>query len=321
MPIITAVIPTYTRQDLLFRAIDSLLHQSIGRRNIQIIVVDNASPTNIRQNVLRRYGWKVEAIRLDKNYFFCGAINRGASLAAGRYLAIVNDDCWVEPTWAEAAAELFDGSPDVGAIASLVMKDGESNTIDSAGDHLEVSGRATNLRWRQPLSSVNLAVSEVFSAAGSCAVYRRDIFETVGGLDEDFIAYFDDVDLGFRIRLLGYSVVLEPRCRAHHLGGATYKHRSRAAFLMERNMIWNLVKNMPSDLLRSHASRILAAQSTPAPLYDGNYPTAWAKGKLAALLDLDRILAKRKRIQQRRRVSSRSLESLLLAGAVNQCHL
>jgi GT2 family glycosyltransferase len=315
----SAVIPTYARYDLLTSCVDRLLDQTID--GMEIIVVDNASTTNIRDAVKLRYGTRVIAIRLARNYFFCGAVNRGADLATGEFLAVINDDCMVEHRWAEEVAGTFARHPEAAAVASLVLNSQNPNLIDSAGDHLDICGRPTNLFWNQAVSDVELAVTRVFSPAGSCAVYRRHLFDLAGRFDEEFLAYVDDIDLGFRLQLLDYATIFNPRCSALHMGGGTYKSRTFAAYLLERNMIWNITKNLPDELWQRHMRKILAAQAVPAPLSDGISMTGWIRGKAAGLSGIPRMLKKRRTIQEGRRISIASLEDLLLSREVGRCHL
>ncbi len=315
----SAVVPTYSRYDLLTICIDGLLAQTLD--DIEIIIVDNASTVNIYNAVKRRYGARVTVIRLDRNLFFCGAVNRGAALAKSEFLAVINDDCVVEPGWAEAAIETFSLYPKAASVASLVLNASDRDLINSAGDHLDISGRPTNLLWNRPLSKVSLAVTPVFSAAGSCAVYRRNLFDLAGRFDNDFVAYLDDIDLGFRLQLLGYTTIFNPHCKAFHVGGGTPKTRKFAAYLLERNMIWNLVKNLPSELWRRYRGRILAAQSIPAPLVDGLCITGWIQGKAAGVVGAPGMLKKRQQIQASRRISTADLEALLMQYDVSRCHL
>src|SRR5712691_1056213 len=84
MPRLSAVIPTYNRSDLLTECLDALLGQTAT--NVEVIVADNASPSNIQKIVNRRYGTRIKTVRLDRNYFFCGAANRGAEIATGDLL-------------------------------------------------------------------------------------------------------------------------------------------------------------------------------------------------------------------------------------------
>lgn len=161
----------------------------------------------------------------------------------------------------------------------------------------------------------------MFSAAGACAAYRREHLLLAGGFDERFVAYFDDVDLGFRLQLLGFRCVFNPACRAHHDGGATYKARHLALRLAERNMVWTVVKNLPSRVFLRHGARIVAAQSRPAPILDGSTVRAWAAGKAAAAAGMPAMLAERHRVQASRKASDAYIEELLASREIGVCHL
>lgn len=319
LPLLSVVIPTFARSDLLVSAIDSLLDQSMD--DIEVIVVDNASPTNISSMVHARFGKRVRSIRLASNLFYCGAANCGHSMSRGRFLAVVNDDCRVEPDWAEHVVETFERYPDIGSVATLVMREGNPGIVDSAGDHLDITGRAANLYWNRPVTEVPTTLTSVFSAAGSCAAYRRTAFEEAGGFDNDFIAYLDDVDLGFRLQLMGRMTMFNPLCRAHHIGGGTPKRRRSAIFLTERNMVWNIVKNMPEPVLYRHMLTIVLSNLRPAPIHGGGSVPAWIAGKRAALMGIRRCLRKRKLVQATRRVSANHIEALLTSRKVSSCHL
>lgn len=317
--LISAIIPTYARDDLLLICIDSLLKQTVP--DVEVIVVDNASPKNSSRIVKSHFGDRVKSIRLDRNLFYCGAANRGISESTGKYVAIINDDCRVEPDWAENAVHTFCHNTDVGSVASLVMREGESDIVDSAGDHLAVTGRAANLHWNSPKAAAPTQLTSVFSAAGSCAIYRRSALIETGGFDEDFVAYLDDVDLGFRLQLLGHKAMFNPLCVAHHVGGGTAKNRGYAIFLTERNMVWNLMKNMPCELLIRHMDDILLSQLRPAPIHGGISVRGWSYGKAAALRGMPKLASRRQEIQATRRVSLDYIESLLLSQTITSCHL
>ncbi len=151
-------------------------------------------------------------------------------MAGGAYIAVLNDDAWVDPDWAARIIETFKHDPDVGSVASLVLRPG-GQRVDSAGDHLDVTGRASNIGWGQYISEIPLEPVEVFSPAGSCAAYRRDALHLAGAFDEDFVAYLDDIDLGFRLQLLGFKCVFNPACRAQHIGGGNLQDAVQGALL------------------------------------------------------------------------------------------
>jgi len=318
MPELSILIPTYSQLNSLRRAIQSLVDQS---EVPEIVIVDNASPSRIGDAIGHEFGSRVKVVRLDKNYFYCGAVNRGAAHCAGRYLGVLNDDAWVDRDWVGRTLETFRLDASIGSVATLVRAAADTNLVDSAGDRLNICGHASNIGWGTPVSEVANTSIEVFSAAGSCAVYRRDAYMLAGGFDDDFVAYLDDIDLGFRLQLLGFRCLFNPLCTAFHEGGATYKPRLKAQYLTERNMYWNLVKNMPLSILRKHASSIVGAQSRPAPISGGSSIAAWSAGKAHAHIGLSKILRKRRRIQLERRVSDNYIEGILSSTSIGVCHL
>jgi GT2 family glycosyltransferase len=314
---VSVVIPTYSRFDLLVRCIKSLCAQDI---DVEIIVVDNNSPSRIDKKLLTHVEKEISILRLDRNFFYCGAVNRGAAMSASPYLAVLNDDAYVEPTWAGKCIEQMRSAPQVGAIASRVMNS-RSGLLDSAGDGLTISGLPFNRGWGEPFESKFQEPRFVFSAAGSCAFYERGAFDDAGGFDESFTAYLDDIDLGFRMQLRGRSCIYSPDCVAYHQGGATYKPRFRANFLMERNRIWNLAKNMPASVLRGNVPRIWYEAIAPAPLMGGRSVSAWAAGWSQAALGMPRVFGQRCTVQARRLVTDEYIGSILTDFSPEVCHL
>ena len=152
-------------------------------------------------------------------------------------------------------------------------------------------------------------------------MYRASALHLAGGFDEDFVAYLDDIDLGFRLQLLGFRCLFEPAARAHHVGGATPKNRTRALHLTERNMVTNILKNFPSAILRRFSGEIVSVHARPAKVHGGSSFLAWATGMLGASAQLGRTLAKRRAVQATRRVSDSYVAALLSSREISECHL
>ena len=315
---ITVAIPTSERVDLLDRAIESILNQTV--RDIDIVVVDNSRDADTR-NRLGRQVPAVRVIRTARSTFFAGAMNTALRDAATPFVAVLNDDAFLNPRWAEEALLTFARDDSVGSVATKVMNATRPDIIDSTGDQLDLAGRATNRGWGEVDRGQYSSESHVFSAAGSCAIYRRCAFVEAGGFDDAFVAYLEDVDLGFRLQLLGYRCVFNPACEAHHVGGATKKPRLYALWLTERNMVWNIVKNMPTSVIRRNLKLLARHQSKPAPVVGGASWRAWASGKAAAWVAPADLWAKRKRVQETRQVPDAHIESLLRVAEIRACHL
>lgn len=316
--LITAVIPTYSRIDLLCDALQSLADQSIG--GLRAVVVDNHSPYDVAGSLRSRFPW-VQVIRMSRNTFFAAAANRGAAEVTTPYMLVLNDDVTLDASWAESALAALESDDRIGSVASKLYRANARGLLSSAGDHMNVNGWAGNIGWNKPDDEAYNTVRDVFSASGACALYRASSFREVGGFDPDFVAYLEDVDLGFRLQLRGYRCLYTPRAIGKHVGGATDKRRLWALMLTERNMVWNVAKNMPSELLARHKSAILRAQVRPAPVVGGNDHRAWLLGKVNAIRGLPRILRARRNVQSNRRVSLDYIEQLLQSHALNECHL
>jgi GT2 family glycosyltransferase len=288
--------------------------------DIDVVVVDNDSAVDVTAAVRRRFP-EYRVIRSRRNLFFAGAANLGLGGARSPYVAVINDDTALHPKWAESVLATFARDPAIGSVASKVLATDACDRIDSAGDHLALDGRATNVGWNEPDGPRFDLEAEVFSPAGACAAYRSSSFFAAGGFDSDFVAYLEDIDLGFRLQLIGARCIYNPRARASHVGGATSKGRLYALRLAERNMVWNLLKNMPDAVVRSHGASIRAAQGKPAPMVGGSSWLGWSLGKAAAGRGARSMLKKRRRIQGSKTVSDRYVETLLSQRRVTLCHL
>jgi GT2 family glycosyltransferase len=204
-----------------------------------VIVVEDASPTSLAGEFAG-----VRFLRLPRRGGFCVAANAGIAAARGEIVELLNDDTEVTARWADAALACF-GDRRVVAVAPLVITPlfrlcgrgvgGEravnnppspASLIDSAGDGYDPGGFARKLRNGEP-ATADLRRGEVFGASGSSAFYRRAAVLHVGGFPEHFGAYFEDVDLAFRLRRADGVIVFEPAAQVLHHGGSSYGRPGR----------------------------------------------------------------------------------------------
>ncbi|MDQ0845647.1 GT2 family glycosyltransferase [Streptomyces sp. V1I6] len=317
---ISIVVPTSFRTDKVRKSVRSVLAQSMP--DLELIVVNNGQPPAIASATLGDItDPRLRIVTLRRNSFFCAPVNYGVSVSSAPYVATLNDDAWLAGDWAENVLSTFGRNPGAGSVASLIIQANDTTLIDSAGSHVDLWGRASNLLWGAPLASTPGSASPVFSVSSCCAAYRRASWDAAGGLDEDFTAYLEDVDLGFRMQLIGMTCLFDPGCRAYHYGSGTPTPSAYKAFLIERNHVWNIVKNFPSALLRRRALPILKAQSRPVVLQNGSSLGSFLSGKAAAAVLSRKMLRKRETIQRSRRISVSALEALLMPTAPPVCKL
>ena len=309
VPSISFIIPTYKQTALLRKCVSSVSVQTVS--NIEVIVVDNGSQLNISEVLEGLEEERLRIIRLRRNVFFCGAVNEGIRLAAGTYVCTLNDDAWIESDWAEQAIAALESDPMIGSIASLVLRAQDPTLIDSAGNHLDIACRATNLLHNEDISHAHITEQLVFGPSSACALYRMEALKHVGYLDESFVAYYEDVDLAFRLQLAGFKSVLAPQCRAYHVRAATQKADKRTAFLLERNRMLTILKNLPLSILANNLSDILLTTAATVPPIAPKERWTQLRALVSTVFLIPLMLSRRARIQRNSLVSSTYIEELL----------
>ena len=290
-PRLSVVIPAHNRADLLRLCLASVVRHAPPRA--EVLVVDDASPDGIVSDTAAAFGARV--LRLERRGGFCAAANAGLGAAVAPVVELLNDDTEVSPGWADAALAHFD-DPSVGAVAPLVLcgpppltlpsppSDGGEGRVrggprvDSAGDRYFAGGVAGKRGRGLPLGPEFLQGGDVFGASASSAFYRRDLVLRLGGFPERFGAYFEDVDLSFRLHWAGARVYYEPRSRVWHHGSASYG--PPGAELLERQsrneelVFW---RNLPT-------ARLLRALPLHAAVLAGKAWRRWREGNLLPFL-------------------------------------
>jgi len=310
MTSVSVVIPNYNGMDHLRVCLDSLARQTL--RPDQIIVVDDASVDGSAEMVRADY---TEAILLQMpcNGGFCKAANAGLKRASGDVFALLNNDTEAEPGWLAGLVEALETQPKVGFCASKMLFFDHRDLVNSAGLFMRTDGVGRDVGFGRPDGPAFNAMREVFGASAGAAAYKREMLDDVGLLDEDLIAYAEDLDLSFRAQLRGWRCLYVPSSVVYHRMGATYKLESHTkVYLSSRNMLNVVLKNMPTTLLRRYWHHVLAAQIYQM-LHFARRGRAWPaiKGKVDAVSQLRQILAKRRDIQRTRRTPDSQIEAIL----------
>lgn len=187
--------------------------------------------------------------KLESNLGFAVANNLGARLARGTWLALLNADAYPEADWLENLIAAAEDNPQFTFFSSRQIQADTPRLLDGAGDTYHASGLAWRQHYNRPVNEYGLYAEEVFGACAAAALYRRDDFLAVGGFDETFFSYFEDVDLSFRLRLMGGRCLYVPNAVVHHVGSAsTGKTSDFAYYHVHRNMVWTYFKDMPALL-------------------------------------------------------------------------
>lgn len=277
LPTVAVVIPTHNNLSLLLECLESVRALDWSRDRLQIIVVDNGS-TDRTQPVLQARYPHAQVVRLDTNTGFAPACNRGAREANADFVAFLNNDAVVDPGWLRAlfAALESGGEGTVCAASKILSRDGDEVEYDGAASNLFGAGRPHSV-WGWPdLPDQPTTGTPVLFASGGAMLIHRDTFLAVGGFDPRYFAYFEDVDLGWRLWILGYRVVYAHEAIVRHIGGVTGKRTGihRRYTLWECNALATVLKNyddrnmqkiMSAALLLEYKRALLAAGDSFQP--------------------------------------------------------
>ena len=229
-------------------------------------------------------------------------------------LALLNPDAFPEPGWLAALVDAAERFPEFGAFASQMRLDSTPDQLDGAGDSYHVSGRAWRNGHNAPAAAWPASEYEVFAPCAAAALYRRAAFEEIGGFDESYFCYFEDVDLGFRLRLHGYPSLYVPASVVRHVSSALSGYRSDfAVYHGERNSVWTFVKNMPGPLFWIYLPQHLALNAASLLFYPlrGQGRAVW-RAKWHALKGLAPVFARRRAEQRARRADWRTLRAAMV---------
>ena len=282
-------------------------------QDFEIILLDNGSQHPPDPKVLAQFPeLPLRLITSEKNLGFAAGNNLAAGSAQGEYLVLLNIDAFPQADWLEQVYAGIQRHPNAFFASRLLIAndpqrlDGEWNVV-----------HATGLVWRRahgrPVSDAWTQERAVLSACAAAGVYPRAAFEATGGFDEDFFAYMEDVDLDFRLQLLGYPCYYLPKAVVRHAGsGSTSPRSDLVVFYGHRNLVWTFIKDMPGWLfwtmllphLLVNLLYLLVALFFP-------FRGAMVRAKWAALKGLPAAWKKRQSVQSQRKVSVGYIARLL----------
>lgn len=306
-PEVAVIIVNYNGGDMLLRCLRHLERQTW--RSFRTIVVDNASSDGSMLRAETEYPW-IEALRMERNIGFAAGNNIGAALAPEcKWIACLNPDAYAHPDWLASLMQAAQAHPEFALFGSKLILATHPDRLDGTGDIYHVSGAAWRRDHRRKLTGGHHAAEEIFAPCAAAALYRRDVFDEVGGFDDDYFCYFEDVDLAFRMRLRGHRCYYVPAAIVHHVSsGIAGFQSSFTVYHGHRNLVWTFVKDMPLPLLLACLPLHLLLNAASIVLYTfKGQPLTILKAKRDAIRGLPAAWRKRRQIQSQRRASSRVL--------------
>jgi GT2 family glycosyltransferase len=242
MPAPAVVIPNWNGRHWLPACLASLAAQELVPS--EVIIVDNGS-TDGSLEYLRDAHPAVRVIALEANTGFAHAANRGLRAASGDAVALINTDVELDPDWLRRMAAALEGHPGSAAVACKMLSLADPDRVYDAGDVLRRDG-ACEQRGRFARDDGRFdAPGEVFGACAGAALYRRDVVLSVGGFDERYFAYLEDVDLALRLRLAGWDCRYEPVVARHAGEGSSHQLSGAHHYLIARNTLILVARAYP----------------------------------------------------------------------------
>lgn len=300
MATIAVIIVNWNSWPLLARCLQALAAQTC--QDFSVTIIDNASSEAMPDQLLAVCP-RANLVHNNRNTGFAAANNLAVQQHSGNseWIALLNPDAFPEPDWLAQLMSAIQAHPDCAVFASRQLDAANPSQLDGDGDVYHISGRAWRAGHSYHVPAHSPAVRAAFSPCAAAGLYRRNAFCEVGGFDEDFFCYFEDVDLGFRLQLAGYRCLLISDAVVHHLGASTTggPHSDFALYNGHRNLVWTYVKNMPGLLFWLFLLLHLALNLVTVMHY-GHRPGVILRAKRDALFGLPKMWRKRQQIQKSR---------------------
>jgi GT2 family glycosyltransferase len=311
-PLVSVVIPCLGRPDLTRRCLDCLSRQSLPARDFDIVLVENgglpsldpgdAPPPNARR------------LTLDANYGTAGGFNRGIAATKSKYVLLLNNDVELEPDFLKTLVAVLENGPRCAFASGKLLSAADRSRLDGAGDALLLGGGAYRLGHGDSDAGQFDRQSPILSACGAAVLFRRSVLEEIGGFDEAFFAYLDDLDACLRAHLAGYTGLYVPSAVGYHIGSATLGdpfHPKIARFLT-RNQLFLVLKNYPRGALLRLLPRILVFQClwVTLAIRKGAF-LPWLRGAFAALRAVPQTWSKRRAVTATTRIDAERFLDLL----------
>jgi GT2 family glycosyltransferase len=305
------IVPNWNGQDTILACLESLLQQ---RPKPHIIVVDNGSDDGSPEMINAECP-VIEIIRNEKNLGFAEGVNIGirrADSLGAKYVALFNNDAVADRSWLKPLVDRMEADRSVGITTGKIL-DSAGKNIDSTGELYTVWGLPfPRGRGRQTTDEYD-GSTDIFAASGGASLYRLSMFKEVGLFDKDYFAYYEDVDISFRARLVGWKIAYVPAAKAYHATGTTSaKLKGFTTYQTMKNLPWLLWRNVPAGLLYRVVPRFCIAYAmfwARALMTGGGW--AATRGVVISIAYMPKKIFQRYRIQHNRSVTTAYISSIL----------
>ena len=313
--LVSIIVPALHRPDLTARCLQSLAQQTISANDYQVIVVENdARPDSILKDPLPP---NVHRILLEKNYGTTASINFGIAQSSSKYVLLLNNDAELQPQFLATLVGVMEAEQNFAFTTGKLLRASDTTLLDGAGDALLLGGGAYRLGHADLDAGQFEKRRWILAGCGAATLFRRSVLNETQGLDEDFFAYLDDIDLALYVHQLGYKGCYVPEAVAYHVGSATLGNpmHPKVIELVTRNQIYLIIKHYPGSVIGMLLPRILVFQVLWfAFVVQHHHLSAYLRGILSAVKSMGRSLRKRTLVMQQRRIENKEFLNLLRAS-------
>ncbi len=292
---IDIIVVNFNGEKFLENCLSSLMAQTCKNR---IILVDNASQDGSLESVESNYP-NIEIIRNDTNLGFAKGVNLGIEHSNSRYIATLNNDTIADPFWLENLVNVMESDTSIGICASKMYFMDRKDILNSTG-HAIYRGYCI---WERGVFERDVGQydnkTDICGACAAAALYRRELFQDIGYFDEDYFMYNEDVDLSIRAMLRGWKIKFVPKSIVYHVhSGSTSMNSDSSVYYNSRNLVWTIVKDIPTKPLLVDLPWILFQNILSIGWYiTQRQGRPIIKAKFDAILGLPKMIKKRKKIQ------------------------
>lgn len=326
-PSVTVIIVHHRGREILQRCLESLFNSNY--ENFKVVLVDNGSEDGSVEYVDKLYHGKLEIIRSEVNLGFAKGCNLALKKVNSEYVVLLNDDTAPDSNWLRYLVGASEKSPSIGACQPKLKSLTTPNYFEysgACGGMLDVYGtpfcRGRIFEFVEEDKGQYDTIAEVFWSSGAAMFLRTKAIWETGLLDEMLYAHMEEIDLSWRMRLLGYDVICVPQSVVYHVGGSTWASRplEEQLYLKHRNNLIVMIKNYAThNLIRFFIERLFL--DAGLLIYslakgDGKKTTCVLRAYSWMLQNFRLILASRRHIQKNRRVSDSKIISAMTKKSV-----
>lgn len=253
-PLVSIIIVNYNGKYYLDNCISSILSSIEVYPDIELIIVDNGSNDESIKFLNNKYNSYLKIVRfleLDRNYGPALARNKGVEISSGKYLCFLDNDTVVDKNFIINSVKKFESNHKIGVIQCKLLLMDEFQKIDSIGEWIGKNGFLVQLAQTGSLDKEEYNIEqEIFSAKSAGMLIKKDVFDMIGGFDEDYFIYMEETDLCWRVLLIGYQNIFLPNSVVYHKFGTSSvilgkdKVNYTLRFHGTKNYILTLLKNL-----------------------------------------------------------------------------